>query len=136
MPPTSPEIAAALDGEPIIVVPGRVGCRLLAADRSGRYGATFTFCCTDAGRWSAEAALHWRPDGLDWWEGGDGWHDVSSGFGEGADWDWELLANYSRWEWGVLWTLVTTSRDGELDDGRDVRVGAIPGFAAPSTSLI
>ncbi len=125
-----------LDGGTITVLPDKYGCRLLAADRSGRFGTTFTFCCNESAAWSAEAAIHWLPDGLDWWQGEDGWHPLSSGLAEGPGWDWDLLESRDGWEWGVLWTLVTTARDGELDDGRDARVVAVPGFVAPVVAAV
>lgn len=123
-------VSLALNGGPVDQTPDRRGERLVAVDRIGNFGAAFLLHDGLTGDWVVDAALY----ALD----GDGWHAMSSGGMTLGGWNDESgrVPSATGWEWGVLWTLGTSGQAVEGDAGTDLKVMAVPGFAARTVAAI
>lgn len=133
--PEHPDIERALDGEAIKVQRHKVGHHLLAADRDGRYGATFSFYWTESGSWESDASLYKRTVSSNE-SFADGWEHLLASGTDGAVWDWDRLEDSASWKDRALLVLGLTGREDELADGRDVSVGAVCGFASTAVSRL
>jgi hypothetical protein len=128
--PEHPDIEGALNGDPIKVQRQRVGHHLLAADHSAGYGATFSFYWTESGSWESDTSLYERSVGPDE-STASGWRHLVSAGADGERWEWVRLEERDSWTDHVLLVIGVTAREDELEDGREVLVRAISGFAAP-----
>lgn len=114
----------AFNGGPIDQTSNGAGQRLIAVDRVGSFGAAFFLTLSESGDWAVDAALYALK--------GDRWQAMSSGGVTVGDWNGEAgrVPSPGGWTWGVLWTLGTSGQNAHDESGTEVRVAAIPGFAA------
>jgi hypothetical protein len=128
--PEHPEIERALNGDPIRVQPEGAGHHLLAADHDDRYGATLSLYWTESGAWESETSLYVRCVGSHQ-AVADGWQHLLSTGTDGTSWDWDRLEHSDTWRDRVLLVMVITGCEDEVEDGREVWIRAVCGFAAP-----